>query len=302
MVASLAPHLEALGCRTLLASDPQLYLDMENKAITAQFLRREGLPHPETWIYPMLRDLPDPTPKEPMYVKLCTGTNGGAGVAKVESRPALERQLRRWGSQCVVQQRGDPGRHAEIDGIYINGELVAAHFARSQMMTNGRSKTWRFAMGGDDVTHVPLSVDTINRIMPLCRKLGRTMQWSGPINIEFLVSDHSVQVLEFNARFGGGIHHAVKGPLFPTLFDVLLNANYSISTDPYFVSDWTPCSLKETRLARFYARRVGALLLLELPTRTVRIERQLVVTAVVLALVLFIVLVVVNRQRIKRHA
>lgn len=299
MVATLAPQLEALGCRTLLASDPHLYLDMENKAVTAQFLQREGLPHPETWIYPKLRDLPDPTPDEPMYVKLCTGTNGGAGVVKVESRLALERQLQIWGSQCVVQQREDPGSHAEIDGIYINGELIAAHFARSRMMTNGRSKTWRFAMGGDDVTHVPLSYDTINRIMPLCIKLGRTLQWSGPINIEFLVSDHAVQVLEFNPRFGGGLHHAVKGPLFSTLFDVLLNTNDSIPTEPYFVTDWTPCSLKETRLAQFYARRLGSLLLLELPTRTVRIERRIVATSVVVALVLFVMLVIVIKRHIK---
>ena len=299
LVASLASELNALDCKTLLCSNPQLYMDMENKAVTSNILASLDIPHPKTWIYPTRDELPEPTPDAPLYVKRCAGTNGGSGVIRVETDDALLKQLNKWHCYCVVTQESISGSHATSDCIFKDGKLLAAHFASSLLGDDTRGRALKdFVRRNHKITNHSLDQATIDRVMPYVVKIGERMRLSGPMNIDFLVSDDEVYVLEFNPRLSGTIHHAASGPLLAALFSQLLDE--IAPPRQLYVANWEPVSLRDTSVVSFYLQRLHEFIWVQLPTKSVvecRLKVGLSAAASVILLILVIVIVGVAWKR-----
>lgn len=173
-------------------SSVNVLVELDDKWQFARFMRKHGLPHPETIILERLEILDRRELKAlgfPFLIKPLTGESGH-GMVLVDDLSALDRYLSRPNAHNtlpLIAQRFVPGRDISLNVLAVDGEVLA-----------WTVYLWETTIGGAG------RLETIEHpeVLDIGRKIVRAADYSGVANIDTrLGDDGAITVFECNPRF-----------------------------------------------------------------------------------------------------
>lgn len=176
-------HFDAIACR-LWIPKRDIVVNMGDKLLFAQFLRRLGIPGPATFEY-----VPGFSPERfPVYLKPRHGS-GSVGTVCVRSEPALHEAAR--GRSDLIVQEAVNGREFTVDCFAAEpGRVVAAVPRERIAIKAGVSVKGR--------TYRDLQIENI------AASVVEKSAMVGPANVQgMLADDGSFSIIEMNPRFSG---------------------------------------------------------------------------------------------------
>ena len=197
---NLALKLAANGVK-ILGTDPKNIDRAENRHEFSKLLDTLGIDQPEwaevtTWngAKKSAAKLGYPVLVRPSYVL------SGAAMRIAHDEVSLERFLKKAADvskdhPVVISKFVENAREIEIDGVGKSGELVI--FAISEHVENAGTHS------GDATVVLPPQrtyLETIRRAKDITKKIVKSLELTGPFNIQFLAKDNRIQVIECNVR------------------------------------------------------------------------------------------------------
>jgi carbamoyl-phosphate synthase large subunit len=185
ILSGLRAQIEALGTRILL-SGPRTLEIAGDKLKTGAFLAATGIPHPAQWSAEEAADIATQL-AFPVYVKPRDGS-GSIGIALATTAEHLRAVLRP--GDLVQAVAG--GIEYTVDAWVDERGTVTSMVARRRLSVRGGE-----IEKGVTEHHVPV-LDTARRVVE------RLPDAFGPLTVQVFASSDEVQVIEINARYGGG--------------------------------------------------------------------------------------------------
>lgn len=179
-------ELEELGLHVLVSSE-QVVATANDKWLTAEFLRGQGLPHPQSCLAGGEDALIDAV-GFPLVVKPRVGARS-VGMQVVRSRDELSTALRAATSDVVIQQHvGAADSEFTAGVIYFAGEPTLSIVMRRDLRDGNTTRAF---------------LEEYPEFNEQVRALAHQLKPYGPVNFQFRVSGSSACVFEINARFSG---------------------------------------------------------------------------------------------------
>jgi hypothetical protein len=191
------------GVRVALAR-AEAFARVQSKLAFAELLDELDLPQPGWRIVRSAADLADL--RFPFWLKAPFST-AGRGVREVVDSAARERALDELGvgdATPLIAQENAPGQYGQVQGLFDEGRLVAAHTSVQRAVGMGGSAAAR------------LSVEH-----PLARAhmatLGEALRWHGGLTLDYMHLDGAPLFIECNPRTVEPGNAAASGVNIPDL-------------------------------------------------------------------------------------
>jgi len=182
-------EFEKVGTR-LLIPKYDVVSRVENKVRLELFLREEGIPHPKSEIVRTDASSSDLRLKYPLMIK--SGEGAFCVMNKDELRVAL-RRLYLLGEKEVVAQE------------HIDGD----EYSWAAVCLEGSVKGWvmQKKLALSDIGSTLMGISVANKpVLSIAELVVRKLGWTGPIELEFLVSEGRILLTDFNLRFPAWIY------------------------------------------------------------------------------------------------
>ena len=197
---NLALRLDAQNIH-ILGTSAQSIDNAEDRDKFSAMLDRIGVDQPEWRALTSLEDINSfvdkvgfPVLVRPSYVL------SGAAMNVCSNQEELERFLQLAANvskkhPVVVSQFIEHAKEVEMDAVAQNGEIIAYAISEHIEFAGVHS--------GDATIQFPpqkLYVETVRRIKRISREIAKTLNISGPFNIQYLAKDNDIKVIECNLR------------------------------------------------------------------------------------------------------
>lgn len=220
VMAAARDRFRAIGAEVAI-SDPEVIEIANDKWRMFRFLTEHGVPTPQTWLDPAeaAAAVAQGAARFPLFVKPRWGM-GSMGVARVETPEALmqahERALREVEqSYLAMMSPGELARSVLIQefvggieyGADVFNDLSGAHLATAVK---------RKISSRPDGADFAVTVDA-PEVAALCARLAGLLRHRGNLDVDVIQPEEGPpQVIELNARFGGGYPFShLAGARFP---------------------------------------------------------------------------------------
>lgn len=194
LLAAHRAEFEELGVTVLAPYEKTAQLCFD-KYKMYQFLSEKGLPTIKTYgLYEeFMKDYKNGKISFPVFVKPRTGS-GSVGARKIDS-PELLRQVTQEDASLIIQELMT-GKDLDAD-VYVDtiSHKPVAIFSKKKLSTTigGANKTISFK-------------DT--ELFAFVKEILATMEFNGPLDMDFFFQDGKYYLSEINPRFGGAYLHA----------------------------------------------------------------------------------------------
>ncbi|MDN4753122.1 carbamoyl-phosphate synthase (glutamine-hydrolyzing) large subunit [Porphyromonadaceae bacterium W3.11] len=197
---NLAIKLDSVGAK-ILGTQPKDIDNAEDRHKFSAMLDSIGVDQPAWKELTSLSDVQEfvnevgyPVLVRPSYVL------SGAAMNVCSNDEELERFLQMAANvsqkhPVVVSQFIEEGKEIELDAVADKGEIIA--YAISEHIE------YAGVHSGDATIQFPaqkLYIETIRRIKRITRKIAKSLNISGPFNIQFIAKENSIKVIECNLR------------------------------------------------------------------------------------------------------
>jgi len=191
-VARLSRYLDEfkeVGTR-LLIPRYEVVSRVENKIRLELFLREEGIPHPKSEIVHVDANSSDLKLGYPLVIK---SEEGAFSVMNEDELKVALRRLSLLGRKEVVAQE------------YIDGD----EYSWAAVCLEGSVKGWvmQKKLALSDIGSTLMGISVINKpVLSIAELVVRKLKWTGPLELEFLVSEGRILLTDFNLRFPAWIY------------------------------------------------------------------------------------------------